>query len=118
MIANVQAITHPKLPGVSIFPLGGEVRKGEPQTVMVVMESGVEIPLHRHHVDATMTVVAGQATVFSEDNDNGREVGVGQYVRFAAHGAHGFQAGPDGFTFVSTNGGIVDTGEDWDIQFS
>lgn len=118
MITSVSLIVHPQLPGVSVLPLSGNPKVGVLQSVLVTMEPGSRIPLHRHSVHAAMTVVAGSATILSEDNDNGRKVGVGHCVIFEADSAHGFQAGHDGFTFASTNGGIVDTGEDWDIQFS
>jgi len=117
MIYKTQPIIHPKLPGTSIYPLGDQkLVQGKRQQVLVVMEPNAEIPLHTHRVDAMMDPVAGFAIVLSDNEDNGVLVQPGQRVEFAAHGPHGFRAGTEGFSFVSTNDGIVDAAGEWDIQ--
>lgn len=118
MIQAVTSTPHPRLPGVQVFPLGdSQMATGERQNVLVVMEPGAKIPLHAHTCGAIMDPVAGSAVVLSDDEDNGVEVALGQRVHFMAGGLHGFQAGEGGFSFVSTNGGIVDQNGDWDITF-
>lgn len=118
MITEQSSIVHPRLAGVTVFPMGGPVHRGQAQRVLVQVEPGAEIPPHSHMVDATMIPVAGSATVLSDDEDNGRIVHPGNCVFFHAGGQHGFRAGPDGFSFVSENGGIVDSDGHWDITFS
>jgi quercetin dioxygenase-like cupin family protein len=83
------------------------------------MEPNSIIPDHTHGVDATMYPVSGSARLIADDEEfNGRRVTVGQAVRFPAHRLHGFVAGPEGFSFVSVNGGIVDVDPGmWDISF-
>ncbi len=115
-LSTITPLTHPSLSGVQIFPLDGAIR-GSTQRVLVKMEPGTRIPPHRHTVDATMDVVSGRAVVRSDNEDDGTEVGVGTRVHFGAHGLHGFEAGPEGFVFLSTNGGIVDATGNWDIDF-
>lgn len=116
MLRTIVPLTHPSLFGVQIFPLDDAIR-GSAQCVLVKMEPGTRIPPHRHTVDATMDVVSGRAMVLSDNEDNGIMVELGTRVHFGAHGLHGFEAGPEGFTFLSTNGGIVDARGDWDINF-
>ena len=120
MITQTTALAHPELPGVQIFPFEDAPKRGLPQSVLVVMEPGATIPPHTHMVEAVMHPVAGSATVLAaeDDSDNGRVVCAGFCVRFAALGLHGFQAGDEGFSFVSVNGGIVDNDGDWDIDLN
>ena len=120
MITESEIITHPALPGVTIRPLDGELKAGMRQQILVQVEPGVEIPLHRHDVDASMFVVAGSAKVLASDPGmNDRAVSIGSCVFFERLRDHGFVAGPDGLSFISTNDGIVDTDpEHWDIDFS
>lgn len=119
MITTLAMHTHPDLPGVSIISLEhAPLQRGMQQRVLVRMEAGTTIPLHRHTVDAIMDVVAGTGNVLSHDEENGREVTVGNRVLFAAAAPHGFVAGPEGMSFVSTNGGIVDEHGYWDMQLT
>lgn len=119
-LEQVRIFTNPDLPGVTIRPLGSRssLNRGIPQIVLVTIEPNGVIPLHSHEVDAHMDIVAGGATILSDDEDNGREVGPSHSWCFHAGGKHGFRAGPEGLTFVSTNGGIVDEDPNrWDITF-
>ncbi len=121
MITQSQAYNHPDLPGVAVMPLGEEkLQAGKSQQVLVTVAPGVVIPLHRHNYDAAMFVVAGKATVLAEDPDiNGVEVRVGSRVFFQKDKDHGFRAGLDGMSFISTNGGIVDADPaNWSLQFA
>ncbi|MBL8029698.1 MAG: hypothetical protein JNN11_00405 [Candidatus Doudnabacteria bacterium] len=106
------------MPGVSVLPFG-TVRAGLPQSVLVRMEPCAVIPGHVHEVDAEMYPVSGSACLIADDsNFSGRLVCVGNQVKFAARRLHGFVAGPEGFSFVSVNGGIVDAEPGrWDITF-
>ncbi len=118
-VMEAPIFSHPDLPGVTIRPLGSQQPvRGIQQSVLVTVERNGTIPLHSHEVDADMGIVSGTAIILSDDEDNGREVGVGHCVRFRAGGKHGFRVGPEGLTFVSTNGGIIDRSPDqWDITF-
>jgi hypothetical protein len=111
--------SRPDLPGVTIRPLGSQQpARGTPQSVLVTVEPNCTIPLHSHEVDADMGIVSGTAIILSDDEDNGREVGPADCWRFVAGGKHGFRVGPQGLTFVSTNGGIIDESPSkWDITF-
>lgn len=113
------ALLHPSLPGVRITPLGSQrLQRGIPQSVLVRVDPGAEIPLHAHKVDAHMDIVTGTATILSNDDDSGKQVEDGHHWLFEAGGMHGFRAGPGGLVFVSTNGGIVDEDGEWDIEFA
>jgi len=119
MIVEVQVFRHERLPGVSVCQIGeGPLKDGVPQQVLVRLGPGVAIPTHYHSTVAIMDPVYGVATILSEDQDSGKVVEPGRRVRFEAFARHGFQAGPQGFGFVSTNGGIVDAEGRWDIWFS
>ena len=121
MITQSQTYTHPELPGVTVFPMGEEkLQADRPQQILIAVAPGVRIPLHRHNYDAAMFVVAGKATVLAEDPKvNGTEVGVGARVFFQKEKDHGFQAGAEGMSFISTNGGIVDADPaSWNLQFA
>lgn len=115
-ISRTTPITHPKLPGVTVYPVSGSPKIGHQQQVLVIVEPGVQIPLHTHEVDAEMFIISGSAKVLSKDGTNGMEVTTGSKVFFVKEKHHGFEAGPNGFSFISTNGGIVDQAG-WDIQF-
>lgn len=118
MISRLATVTHPSLPGIQLFPMGARPIRGEPQTILVKMDSGSQIPLHTHTVSARMVIVAGSATVRSSDSSiDGTRVDAGSVVDFHANIAHGFDADDEGMTFVSENGGILGEG-DWDIMFS
>ena len=118
-ISRAEAISNPDLTGVTIFPMSGPARRGEPQDVLVCVEPGATIPLHTHEVDARMLVVAGSAEILSDNpSSNGTMVGVGTSIFWEAFGPHGFLAGPKGLTFLSHNGGIVDENGNWDIAFA
>jgi quercetin dioxygenase-like cupin family protein len=114
------AIVHHSLSGVLVYPLLGGANRGSEQEVLVVVEPLREIPLHTHEVDAKMFIVAGSGTVLSGDQRiNRSEVRVGDLVFFEKRVSHGFVAGPEGLSFVSKNGGIVDANQDnWDIEFT
>lgn len=118
MVSDIPIILHPKMKGVSIVPFGA-VQAGQPQSVLVQMEPNSIIPDHTHGVDAIMYPVSGSASLIADDHEfNGCRVTVGQAVRFPAHRLHGFVAGPEGFSFVSVNDGIVDVDPGmWDISF-
>jgi quercetin dioxygenase-like cupin family protein len=119
-IHTLPMVYHSGLPGVSVLPLSGRARAGQPQEVLVVVEPNARIPLHRHTTHATMVIVAGSAEVLSESRElDGVPVERGSVVEFEADVAHGFQASACGLTFISKNGGIVDADEKhWDIAFS
>ena len=120
MIEKVRTHEHPSLPGVTIIPIGHtDLKRGHNQSVLVTMDPGAMIPLHYHSVMAIMDPTAGSAIVLSEDDDNGREVRPGHRVTFREDSLHGFIAGKEGFSFISTNGGIVDEDPtNWDISFN
>lgn len=116
-VTNMPLLKNDQLSGVDIFCLGRQVRRGEPQEVLVRAQPKATIPRHTHSVDAEMFIVAGDATIISDDPDlNGRHVGVGECVFFEREVAHGFQVGEHGLSFVSRNGGIVDESGVWDMQ--
>lgn len=119
-ITELQPVVHDSLPGVVVYPLDGDAEVGELQEVLVDVEPNGTIPLHRHQVDATMVILAGEGKVLSSDAQiNGQLVGKGKVVFFERHVLHGFEAGPDGLLFISKNGGIVSSrGEPWDIEFA
>lgn len=119
-ISRREPLTHGALPGVRIYPMTSVVVAGEPQEVLVEVGAGFTIPLHSHTVDAAMFVVAGSGEVLSEDAAlHGQLVAPGSIVLFEQNVAHGFRAGDQGLSFVSTNGGIVDpTADRWDIAFT
>ena len=117
-IHSAVARQYAALPGVTIFAMDGAPKRGEPQRVLVSIEAGKDIPLHTHAVDAEMFIVSGTGVVLSRDSSNGRVVQMGDVVLFERDAPHGFRAGPEGLTFVSANGGIVDADDDWDISFS
>lgn len=117
-ISRLPVHTVTSLPGVRVYPISGPANRGKSQDVLVVVDPGVEIPLHKHEGDAYMTIAGGTATVLSDDDANGRQVGAGFCVFYAAHRFHGFLAGPLGFSFISRNEGIVDDKGDWDMQFA
>lgn len=119
MITRVEALHHPDLEGVSVYPMSGSPKRGKCQEVLVCVGADGNIPLHTHKTDAEMLIVGGSGQVLSEDPaSNGKEVARGSCVFFQARKAHGFKAGPDGLTFLSRNGGIVDERSDWDIAFA
>ncbi len=119
MITRLNAVTHKDLPGIQMFLIDpGNLPEGLPQRLLVQMAPGSRIPTHRHTVDATMDVFGGTATVVSDDADNGVEVVSGNRVHFPAHRPHGFNAGPEGFTFLSTNGVIVGPAGEWNMEFA
>lgn len=109
--------THPKLPGVSIYPVAETpLQKGESQQVLVVVEPDSVIPLHSHEVDASMFVVDGEAELLSDDPElDGQPVTTGTCVLFEKLVNHGFRVGSKGLKFLSTNGGIVDANGNWDM---
>lgn len=117
-VATAVPVQHERLSGVTIFPIAGGLEAGKPQRVLVRVAPDHEIPLHTHVVDAKMFVVAGTGRLLSPDELDGRPVGVGELILFEKDAPHGFRAGPDGLSFLSENGGIVDGGGNWDIQFS
>ena len=116
-VQTVHPLEHFDLPGVTIFAMSSPVVSGDKQQVLVVVDPLAEIPLHCHSVDAEMFIVAGRGIVLSNDQTDGRLVKAGDQVVFERNAAHGFRAGDKGLSFVSTNGGIVDTNPDcWDID--
>ncbi|MBM3261150.1 hypothetical protein FJY93_01890 [Candidatus Kaiserbacteria bacterium] len=117
MITHANPVVHPRMPGVTVFPMSGQARRGEHQQVLVCVEPHGVIPPHTHDVDATMRIAAGSGRVLCEGSEHGTEVGPGSCVFFAALGLHGFEAGPEGLIFLSENGGIVGEDGTWDIQF-
>lgn len=118
MITKLKTTIHHALSGITVIPFTNAPARGTPQSVLVQMKPNTEIPLHTHTVDAKMYCVAGSATVLSSDSkDNGRKVQPGHLVEFNSNIAHGFLAGPQGFAFVSDNGGIVDVSGKWDMAF-
>jgi quercetin dioxygenase-like cupin family protein len=119
-IINATLLKHEKLPNVTVYSWGEAPQVGVEQEVLVEIASGAAIPLHRHSVDARMTIVAGEGVVLSEDRSlQGRKVKKGDVVFFEADIAHGFEASTSGLTFVSKNGGIVDINAiQWDIAFA
>ena len=119
-ISHNQPLTHPGLPGVTIFPFTKDLHRGAQQEVLVEMSPGCEIPLHSHAVDATMLIVDGEARLLSSDPHlHGQLVHRGDVVFFERDVNHGFVASDRGMAFVSNNGGIVvhDSGA-WDIAFA
>ena len=116
---TVREFSHDSMPGITLLPLDGTVRRGVPQRVLVQMAPGAVIPLHVHDCDARMIIVAGQAKVISNDNTNDEPVTVGDVVLFEKGAPHGFVAGANGMSFVTENGGIVDDrgGRFWDVGF-
>ena len=119
-ISHNEPLTHPRLPGVTVFPFAKDLQRGAKQEVLIEMAPGSEIPLHSHAVDATMLIVDGEARVLSSDPDlHGQLVHRGDVVFFERDVNHGFVASEGGMAFVSNNGGIVvrDSGA-WDIAFA
>lgn len=118
-ITQVLSTTHPQMPGVNVRPIGNSsLQKGTAQQVLVEVEPNATIPMHSHSVDAIMDIVAGSATLLTDDKDlQGKVVSTGNKVFFNKGGLHGFMAGPKGLIFVSTNDGIVGE-KDWDIAFA
>lgn len=118
-ITQMRKFTHSDLPGVVVFSLTPKPSFNEPQELLVELKGDGEIPLHSHSVDAEMYIVAGDATVLSDDGSlNGRNVKRGDVVHFERNIKHGFKASESGLVFVSRNGGIVDAGSNsWDIDF-
>jgi quercetin dioxygenase-like cupin family protein len=119
-ISRSEPLTHPRLPGVTVFAFTEDLHRGAPQEVLVEMAPGSEIPLHSHAVDATMLVVDGEARVLSSDPQlHGQTVHRGDVVFFERDVNHGFVASDRGMVFVSNNGGIVvqDSGA-WDMTFA
>jgi len=118
-LSTIEPAFHPALPGVKIFPLSGPPKVGIPQDILVEIEPDGSIPLHSHAVDAEMFIIAGSGWVCSTDETNGRPVSLGWRVFFEADEPHGFRAGKDGLTFISANGGIVDSlSEHWDLEMT
>jgi quercetin dioxygenase-like cupin family protein len=118
MISKALSIIHPQLPGVSVFLVSGQAVRGRPQQVLVSIDPGAVIPLHQHDADASMFVLAGNARLITCDQLNGKEVSIGDVVEFARLHNHGFEAGPVGMSFLSTNGGIVDADGNWDFTMN
>src|SRR5438094_974963 len=118
-IIELPKLHHDRLPGVTVYPIQGEVKAGLPQEVLVDVEPGQQIPLHRHGVDATMFIASGSGEVLSEDKTiAGRSVSKGDVVFFERNVNHGFRAGAIGLVFISRNGGIVSSkNQNWDITF-
>ncbi len=118
MVSEIPILTHPKIPGVSIIPFE-TVKVGQPQSILVRMDPNAIIPEHAHGVGAEMYPVSGSATLIADDpHFSGRRVIIGNRVKFAAGQPHGFIAGSEGFSFVSVNGGIIDSDPaNWDIAF-
>ncbi len=117
-IQPVEPLIHSQLPGVQVFPLSGKMEEGQDQQVLVVMEPNAEIPLHCHDYQASMFVVAGDADVLSDQGIVGKAMR-GTKVFFEALKNHGFRAGREGMSFVSSNGGIVDFNEGkWNMRFA
>lgn len=114
MISSLPIVRSETLPGVGLQYL-----ENGPSTekVLVTLEPNGKIPLHTHKVDARMYIVAGRASVLSTDDYNGRQVGPGECVLFRKDLPHGFEAGPEGLTFLSCNDGIRQTDGSLDIQF-
>ncbi|GJL85546.1 MAG: hypothetical protein DHS20C02_13210 [Micavibrio sp.] len=116
-ITNPMVFRHASLPGVEVYAQGEIPTRGQPQEVLVRVEPNGIIRPHSHESDARMFVVNGSGTVLSEDPEtNNTEVTVGHCVFFEKQKEHGFQAGPNGLSFVSTNDGIVDGKQEWDIN--
>lgn len=117
-IHSAIARNYSALPGVIVYAMDGAPKRGAVQRVLVCVAAGMDIPLHTHSVDAEMFIVAGSGVVLSVDENNGRAVCMGDVVLFERDAPHGFRAGSQGLTFVSSNGGIVDADDDWDISFN
>lgn len=119
MITAVAPLMHPGLQGVLVFPLDDNPKKDQPQQVLVVCAPNVQIPFHNHSQDASMFVVSGEARVRAKDAElDDQLVTIGDRVFFKKNQSHGFQVGAGGMSFLSTNGGIVDTDPiNWNIQF-
>lgn len=118
VITPMKAFKHSALPDVQVFSMSGNLKHGEPQQVLVKVSPGGEIPLHSHNVDARMMIVSGSGKVLSDDPEiNQSTVQGGTCVFFEKMKAHGFQAGDEGLSFVSDNGGIVDEHHRWDLEF-
>lgn len=116
---KMDALRHPDLDGVEVYPLGKDPHRGESQEVLVIVEPGRTIPLHSHEVDARMFVVAGDAELLSDDPQlNGQQVRTGTCVFFEKLMNHGFRAGKQGLRFLSRNGGIVDSSGAWDLKMA
>lgn len=105
---------------MQVFPLEEVPLKDKPQQVLVVCAPHAQIRPHRHKHDASMFVVSGSAQVLASNPElNGRSVTTGDRVFFQREQDHGFQAGPEGMSFISTNGGVVDVNPaNWDMQFA
>jgi quercetin dioxygenase-like cupin family protein len=116
-VSTLRSVTHPSLPGVRIFPVTDQLEAGSAQSVLVEVTPRGSIPLHSHSVDAEMIIVGGSGWVCSNDATDGRHVKPGYRVFYEADKPHGFIAGPEGLSFISINGGIVDEHpERWDYQ--
>jgi quercetin dioxygenase-like cupin family protein len=120
MITTTSPIEHPQLQGVKVFSLEACPVKNKPQQVLVACEPHAQIPLHHHRHDATMFVVSGNALILASNPElNGKRVQTGDRVFFRKEHGHGFQAGSEGMSFLSTNGGIADSNPaNWDMQFA
>jgi mannose-6-phosphate isomerase-like protein (cupin superfamily) len=76
------------------------------ELALVLVPPGGGIAPHVHRVPATMIVAHGGAIAIGGDHD-GKYVGPGTPIHFAANLPHGFRdAGHEGFCFYSVNGGI------------
>lgn len=119
VITQINPLTHEKMEGVQIFPIG-ECVQGKPQEAIVEMKPFAVISAHSHHVDAEMYIAAGSGTVISANPQfNGVEVRVGDRVSFKRDEEHGFMAGVLGLVFITINGGILDpVPGKWDIKFA
>jgi|SRR6185369_7175791 len=115
MIKTLPLVQPSELPGVSIHYLPDHA--GALEKALVSAGPGIVIPLHVHEVDAHMYIAAGSGRVLSANEDNGREVKLGDCVFFASGLAHGFEAGPGGLTFLSFNGGILQPDGGLDLAF-
>lgn len=117
-ISNLPRLSH-KMEGVTIYSMTEHLEHGEDQTALVVLNPGAKIPLHKHGVDAMMVITAGTAKVISDDSKiNGKIVKAGDVVFFSNGVNHGFsEAGPEGMSFVSFNGGIAASDGSLDMVF-
>ena len=114
MISSLPIVRSETLPGVGLQYLQSGPTA---EQVLVTLEPSGKIPLHTHKVDARMYIVAGVARVLSTDEYNGHQVGPGECVLFRKDLPHGFEAGPEGLTFLSCNDGIRQADGILDLQF-
>lgn len=124
IVSDMQRFTHPAMPDVTIYAWE-DIRSNKPQEILVSVSPYGRVPAHKHSVDAKMIIVAGKADLLFDEVElaskgqvlNKKTVVQGDIVSFESGMTHGFQAHQEGLSFVSINGGIVDSNPfAWDVS--